>query len=298
MSVQDQAWLTTEEAAAYVRLKERKLYELVAQGAVPCTKVSGKWLFPRAGLDRWLEAGLARPEGLQPAPPPPIVGGSQDSLLELAIRESGCGLALLAEGSQAGLDRLLRNEVAIAALHLHATPDDDAANLVAIRAEAALHDAVVVNFARREQGLLLAPGNPLGLDGLAAAIGKAARFAQRQRGAGAQLLLQSLLERAGVGSGKMLAADGVCATGQDLALAIRSGRADCGIAARAIAMAFGLEFLPLVWEHVDLVMRRRTYFEPATQKLLAWMCGPDMLARAKEFGGYDLSMSGAVRLNR
>lgn len=298
MSVQDQAWLTTEEAAVYVRLKERKLYELVAQGAVPCTKVSGKWLFPRAGLDRWLEAGLARPEGLQPAPPPPIVGGSQDSLLELAIRESGCGLALLAEGSQAGLDRLLRNEVAIAALHLHATPDDDAANLVAIRAEAALHDAVVVNFARREQGLLLAPGNPLGLDGLAAAIGKAARFAQRQRGAGAQLLLQSLLERAGVGSGKMLAADGVCATGQDLALAIRSGRADCGIAARAIAMAFGLEFLPLVWEHVDLVMRRRTYFEPSTQKLLAWMRGPDMPARAKEFGGYDLSMSGAVRLNR
>lgn len=296
--MQDQAWLTTEEAAGYVRLKERKLYELVAQGAVPCTKVSGKWLFPRAGLDRWLEAGLARPEGLEPAPPPPIVGGSQDSLLELAIRESGCGLALLAEGSQAGLDRLLRNEVAIAALHLHATPDDDAANLVAIRAEAALHDAVVLNFARREQGLLLAPGNPLGLDGLGSAIAKGARFAQRQRGAGAQLLLQSLLERAGVGSGKMVAAEGVCATGQDLALAIRNGRADCGVAARAIATAFGLEFLPLVWEHVDLVMRRRTYFEHGPQKLLAWMRGSDMASRAKEFGGYDLSMSGAVRLNR
>lgn len=296
--MQDQSWLTTEEAAGYVRLKERKLYELVAQGAVPCTKVSGKWLFPRAGLDRWLEAGLARPEGLELAPPPPIVGGSQDSLLELAIRESGCGLALLAEGSQAGLDRLLRNEVAIAALHLHATPDDDAANLVAIRAEAALHDAVVINFARREQGLLLAPGNPMGIDGLASAIAKGARFAQRQRGAGAQLLLQSLLERAGVGSTKMVAADGVCATGQDLALAIRTGRADCGIAARAVAMAFGLEFLPLVWEHVDLVMRRRSYFEPQAQKLLGWMGGPDMAARAKEFGGYDLSISGSVRLNR
>lgn len=296
--MQDQPWLTTEEAAAYVRLKERKLYELVAQGAVPCTKVSGKWLFPRGGLDRWLEAGLARPDGFEPAPPPPIVGGSQDSLLELAIRESGCGLALLAEGSQAGLDRLLRNEVAIAALHLHATPDDDAANLVAIRAEGMLHDAVVINFARREQGLLLAPGNPLGLDGLASAIAQGARFAQRQRGAGAQLLLQSLLERAGVGSGRMVAAEGICATGQDLALAIRNGRADCGIAARAIATAFGLEFLPLVWEHVDLVMRRRSYFEPGPQKLLAWMRSSDMTARAREFGGYDLSLSGTIRLNR
>ena len=69
----------------------------------------------------------------------------------------------------------------------------------------------------------------MGLDGLASAIAKGARFAQRQRGAGAQLLLQSLLERAGVGSGRMVAAEGICATGQDLALAIRTGRADCGI---------------------------------------------------------------------
>ncbi|WID98508.1 helix-turn-helix transcriptional regulator [Bosea vestrisii] len=296
--MQDQVWLTTEEAASYLRLKDRKLYELVGQGAVPCTKVSGKWLFPRAGLDRWLEAGLAYPAGLEAASPPPIVGGSQDSLLELAIRESGCGLALLAEGSQAGLDRLVRNEVAIAALHLHATPDDDAANLAAIRAEVSLHDAVVINFARREQGLLVAPDNPLGIDGLGAAVAKGARFAQRQRGAGAQLLLLSLLERAGVPSGRMVVADGTCATGQDLALAIRSGRADCGVAARAIATAFGLAFLPLVWEHVDLVLRRRSYFEPATQKLLAWMRGPDMAARASEFGGYDLSISGSVRLNR
>lgn len=296
--MQNQNWLTTEEAADYLRLKERKLYELVAQGAVPCTKVSGKWLFPCARLDRWLEAGLSRPAGLEAAAPPPIVGGSQDSLLELAIRESGCGLALLAEGSQAGLDRLLRNEVAIAALHLHATPDDAAANLVAIRAEAALHDAVVINFARREQGLLVAPGNPLGLDGLAAAIGRNARFAQRQRGAGAQLLLQSLLARADVAPAKMVMAEGICATGQDLALAIRSGRADCGIAARAVAQAFGLDFRPLLWEHVDLVLRRRCYFEPAPQKLLAWMRGPDMAARARELGGYDLSLSGTVRLNR
>ena len=53
--------LTTEEAADYLRLSERKLYELVANGAVPCTKVTGKWLFPKAALDRWLAAGLAMP---------------------------------------------------------------------------------------------------------------------------------------------------------------------------------------------------------------------------------------------
>ena len=54
--------LTTDEAAVNLRLSERKLYELVATGAVPCTKVTGRWLFPRAALDRWLAAGLVMPD--------------------------------------------------------------------------------------------------------------------------------------------------------------------------------------------------------------------------------------------
>ena len=83
--------LTTAEAADYLRIKERKLYELVADGAIPCTKVTGKWLFPRGDLDRWLLAGMARPLGVVPADPPPIVGGSHDPLLQWALIESRAG---------------------------------------------------------------------------------------------------------------------------------------------------------------------------------------------------------------
>src|SRR3954465_10081759 len=119
--------LTTDEAAAYLRLSERKLYELVANGAVPCTKVTGKWLFPRAALDRWLVAGLVLPALAQaPAPPivggspaPPLGGGSADRLLEWALRESGSGLASLPAGSEAGLRRLARGEITAAAIHVH-----------------------------------------------------------------------------------------------------------------------------------------------------------------------------------
>lgn len=69
--------LTTSEAADYLRLGERKLYELVAEGAIPCTKVTGKWLFPRDELDRWMLSGLMRPSGMMTADPPLIVGGSK-----------------------------------------------------------------------------------------------------------------------------------------------------------------------------------------------------------------------------
>src|SRR5437764_7510005 len=77
--------LTTSEAADYLRLKERKLYELVANGAIPCTKVTGRWLFPRAELDRWLESSVVRPDGMAAAEAMPIVGGSHDPLLEWAL---------------------------------------------------------------------------------------------------------------------------------------------------------------------------------------------------------------------
>ena len=93
---------TTTEAAEYLRLKERKVYELVAEGAIPCTKVTGKWLFPQAELDQWLAPSLSRPKGMRAAEPVPIVGGSHDPLLEWALRESGSGLATLPEGSEAG----------------------------------------------------------------------------------------------------------------------------------------------------------------------------------------------------
>jgi putative molybdopterin biosynthesis protein len=152
--------LTTDEAAVYLRLSERKLYELVANGAVPCTKVTGKWLFPKAALDRWLVAGLVLP-ALAQAPAPPIVGGSHDPLLEWALRESGSGLASLPEGSEAGLRRLARGEITAAAIHVHRLAgDDEAANLDAVADAPGLHDVVVIACARREQGLVLAPGNP------------------------------------------------------------------------------------------------------------------------------------------
>jgi putative molybdopterin biosynthesis protein len=82
-------YLNTEQAADYLGIRERKLYELVANGAVPCSKVTGKWLFPRAALDRWIEAGLARPYGFDAVAPPPIIGGSHDPLLEWAAHGNG-----------------------------------------------------------------------------------------------------------------------------------------------------------------------------------------------------------------
>ena len=289
--------LTTDEAADYLRLSERKLYELVATGALPCTKITGRWLFPKAALDRWLASGLATPAGMALAPRPPIVGGSQDPLLDWALRDSGCGLASLPEGSEAGLLRLSRNQVMAAAIHLHrAEGDDEGANIDAVAQAPGLHDAVVIAFCRREQGLVVAPGNPLGLTDLATAAQRRARLAQRPAGAGAQLLLLALLARAGLAADVLALVKPVCPTGPDLGQAVRSGRADCGIASRSVAHAAGLGFVPLLWERFDLALRQRDYFLPGPQALFEHMRKPAFRAQAAEMQGYDVSEAGRVRL--
>jgi len=289
--------LTTDEAANYLRLSERKLYELVADRAVPCSKVTGRWLFSRAALDRWVSAGLITTTGLAQVPAPPIVGGSHDPLLEWALRESSSGLASLPEGSEEGLRRLTRGEVMIAAIHLHRLDgDDETANPEAVADAAGLHDAVVIAFARREQGIVVASGNPLGLSDMASVATSRARMAQRPAGAGAQLLLLALLARAGIALDDLKLAKPAFPTGPDIAQAIRAGRVDCGIATRSVAKSAGLDFLPLAWERFDLVMRQRDYFMKGPQAVFGFMREAGFPERASELGGYDVSDAGMVRL--
>lgn len=154
----------------------------------------------------------------------------------------------------------------------------------------------MIAFARREQGIVTAPGNPLKLSDIASVAKSRARLAQRPPGAGAQLLLLALLARANIAANDLALITPVCATGMDIAQAVRSNRADCGIATRSVALAGGLNFLPITWEHFDLVLRQRDYFFPGPQALFGFMRTAALREHAMELGGYDVDAIGAVRL--
>lgn len=287
--------LTTAEAAEYIRIKERKLYELVADGAIPCTKVTGKWLFPRGDLDRWLLAGMARPLGVVPADPPPIVGGSHDQLLQWALIKCGAGLAILAEGSESGLRRFLKGEVMAAAIHLHDLNDPAKdTNVEIVSKEPTLYDAVLLHFCTREQGLIVAKGNPLGLLSVADIVRAKARLAVRPDGAGAQQLLLALLNRAGLSTSDLDVAL-VAPTGPDIAQAIRAHHADCGIATRAVAAEADLDFMPLIVERFDILMRQRDSYRPPLSTFVSFLRSPELAERAAELGGLDITNAGSIR---
>jgi molybdate-binding protein len=238
---------------------------------------------------------MARPLGVIPADPPPIVGGSHDPLLQWALVESRCGLAILPEGSESGYRRFLKGEVVAAAIHFHDLEDlAKDANVEAVSKEPTLYDAVLVHFCSRDQGLLVAKGNPLGIDAVRDLKARTVRMAVRPDGAGAQLLLAALLKRAGL-TMKDLGKAFMAPTGPDIAQAIRAGHADAGIATRAVATAADLDFIPLVTERFDLLMRQRDSYRPPLQTLLDIIKRPPLATRAAELGGLDVSQAGRVR---
>lgn len=288
-------YLTTAEVAAYLRLKERKVYDLVRQGEMPCVRITGKLLFPRRVIDLWLMKHLEGDEGTG-HPVPVVLAGSRDPLLEWAARESGSALAVLCQGSDDGARRLLDGEAMLAGLHL-VNPETGEYNAPRMLGLGGMRDLLVIHWAVRRQGLLLPPGNPRGITGLGNIGQMGLRIAHRQPEAGTEALLRWLLERIGVERSSLRFTPQPSLTEDDLALAIRKGDADTGLAVEAVARRHGLEFIPLHEERFDLAMRRRSYFEPAVQRLLRFAGTGRMTERVHAMGGYDISSLGTVAYN-
>ncbi|MSU88907.1 helix-turn-helix domain-containing protein [Rhodobacteraceae bacterium 2CG4] len=280
-SPEEHRYLTTREVAELLRVKERKVYDLAAAGEIPHVRLIGKLLFPADQIRAWIGGGGAAAER------PAVLAGSHDPLLDWAVRESGCGLATLFEGSGGGLDRFAAAEAALTGLHI---PEDGGWNVATVAARAP-GGCVLLGWARRSQGLILAPG----LDGQVAGIAdlKGRRVILRQPGAGARALFDRLAGDAGLEGAECLARP--ARTETDAAQAVAAGEADAALGLRAAALPYRLGFVPLVEERFDLLVDRRAYFTPPVQALLAFARSGAFRDKAAAMGGYDLAPLGAVR---
>jgi len=302
MTVPPPAYLTVRELADLLRVKERKIYQLVADGEVPCRRVTGKLLFPRQEIEAWIagDTGAAATEAASTStitelpPSAGIVAGSHDPLLDWALRESGAGLPTLFDGSLDGIARFERREASVAGIHI---PEEGGAgwNLSAVQALGPDRNAVLISWAVRTRGLIVAPGNPGGIGNISDLAGK--RMVQRQAHAGSQLLLEQLMARGGLAETDVSWLDLPARTETDVAEAVRAGRAEAGLGLESVARQHGLDFIPLVDERFDLLVCRRFYFEPPFQALLDFAAGEVFRDRAAELGGYDVSKCGRVRDN-
>lgn len=285
--------MTTREVADYLRIKERRLYELVRRREIPCTRVTGKWLFPKPLIDLWLTRNL---EGAEvPAPPPPVIAGSADPLLDWAVRESGCGLALMPGGSLDGVKRFVDGSALVAGLHVY-DPEQADWNVTVVQAACVGQPVVLVEWARRRQGLIVAADNPLEIAAVEDLESRRPRWVARQAEAGAQLLLAHLLGEAGKDIATLNPSETVRSE-LDVGLAILEGRADAGLAVESVARSLKLGFVPLMEERYDLLIGRRDYFEPPLQTLLSFARSGIFARKAASMGGYDIAGLGRIHFN-
>jgi putative molybdopterin biosynthesis protein len=289
--------MTVTEVADYLRVRERTIYELVRTQRIPSCKLSGKLLFPKKLIELWVAQSADYPRAATHlAAPPPVIAGSHDPLLEWSVRESKCDLALLVDGSASGVQRLLAGQAAACALHLidAVTGEYDASLLARSLPEI---DFVVIEWARRQQGLVVAPGNPLAIRAVGDLGKPGVRVAVRQEGSGSALLFAKLLRDAGLEPDGLNVAGPPVSNETDIAIAVRERKADAGLAIEAVAREQGLDFVPLQWERFDLVVRRAEYFEPPLQRLFSFARTDAFRARAALLGGYDVANTGAVAFN-
>jgi putative molybdopterin biosynthesis protein len=288
-------FLTTKEVAALLRIKERKVYELVAAQAIPVSRVTGKLLFPREMVEAWVwrQAEYAGgTEGLHARPP--VLAGSHDPLLEWALRQSGSELAAFFDGSLDGLARLASGKAIGAGLHVYEPEAEDWNRGHLERAMAGM-PVVLIEWAWRVQGLVVPPGNPRGIAQLGDLEGRT--LIPRQERSGSHLLLDYLMRRDGLGPDRLELVTPPARSEADVALAIAGGKADAGFAVETVARQFRLGFVPLFRERYDLALWRRDSFEPPLQKLLSFSRTAAFQRRAEELGGYDVAGLGTVHYN-
>ena len=289
-------WMNTGEVAALLRIRPRTVYHLVSRGEIPHARARGRLLFDRAQIEHWIAAQSAGALETAAREPPPTIAGSHDPLLDWAVRESRCGLALATLGSVDGLDRFVARSACAALIHIP-NEADEGFNGEVLRRRAASLPVVALHWARREQGLVLARGNPLRIEGLRDFTRARRRFAMRQAGAGSQLLLSRLARREGIGLSALRPIGPLASSETDVAQAVAEGFADGGFAIRAAARQFRLSFVPLAWESVDLVVWRRSVFEAPMQALLRFTETRRFARQAALLSGYDLAGCRGVRFN-
>ena len=286
-------YLTTRELADLLRIKERKVYELAASGEVPCSRATGKLLFPRDQVDAWLADNSSGPAGSVDRGRPAVLLGSHDPLLEWAMRESRCGLAANFDSSLDGLERFASLQGIATGLHI---PDWSGAgwNIDAVKQKLTGQPVVVVEWAQRQRGLIVPPGNPAGIRTLDDA--RERTLAARQPEAGSQLLFARLLAEAGL-AGSDINWSPPARSETDAALLIQDGSAEMSFGLASIAFQLRLDFIPIVKERYDLVVDRRAWFDPPLQALAAFCRSSAFTARADALSGYDISGQFRVHYN-
>lgn len=153
-------------------------------------------------------------------------------------------------------------------------------------------DMVLVTLAHRQQGLIVAPGNPLRLQSVEDVASTMARFVNRNRGSGTRVWIDQALGAAGIADSDVAGYERVVDTHTEAAAEVAAGRADVAVGIGAAAELLGLGFVPLFRERYDLVMSEDVYHTHEAERLLDRLHTKEFKRTVSRIQGYDPAAMG------
>ncbi len=287
-------FLSVKQVAAYLQLNEKKVYALVNEGSIPATKVTGKWMFPRELIDRWMidsaHGGLLTDRL--------VIAGSDDPLIYRIVTAFARDVNSMAQvsytptGTRLGLELLQASRVDVSALHWGPLEESATRHPALLRQHPQHRNWVLIRAFSREQGLMLSPAIADKERDIEALMKRDYRWVERQAGAGAQRFLMEI--RKVVAGVRPPNVTSTALSEREAATAIVLGQADVAPGARSAATEAGLGFLPFGSEAFDFALPRSIWFRRLFQELLARLQSGECRQMADLLGGYDFSQSGEM----
>ena len=283
-------YFTTDELAEFLRVKPRKIYDLVSKEEVPFSRVMGKLLFSKEEVANWIAGNNNSVENKNYLPD--VILGSHDPLLEYAIKKSGSGIALSFDGSNKGLERFKLNQGIASGLHIY-NFSSKKWNIPSVEKYLNDKDFVLMEWAKRERGLIF---QPLNEPKKSITDFKGLRLVTRQPGSGADNYLKNLLKSENLNLSDFVKTEIVYSEIDAVSLVL-SGQADVTLGISSEAEKYKLKFIPVVKERFDLVIDRFSWFEVPFQKLLQFSKTTEFFDIASSLKGYDIKNLGVIHFN-
>ena len=284
-------YFTTEELADFLRIKSRKVYDLVSKDLVPHSRVMGKLLFSKIEISNWISGNKS--EDIQLKSMPIVLLGSHDPLLELAVKNSKSGIAMSFDGSTQGLERFKLNEGFVSGLHLYDN-DENIWNVPIVKKQLLDKAVVLIEWAKRERGLIFKENN--NIKNISIENYKGKRLVRRQIGSGSEIYLQYILRTYNLSHDDFKRTE-IAYSENDAVHLVLSDKADVTLGLKSEAKKYQLGFCPIITERFDLVVDRKFWFEKPFQDLLNFCKTSDFKEIASNLDGYNIIDLGKVHFN-
>ncbi len=300
--------LTTREVASYLHINEKQVYRLIQNGGIPCTRVTGKWLFPQSLVEDWVKRSARQHTTPQPRAAQRVdldqgllIAGSNDllldSLLDLAGQRFPDYVWYTSNlGSLGGLTALkqARAHVALAHLRDQATGEYNVPFVTQSDSQESFQESlIVVTLWHRRLGLVSRPGDRQP-QSLASMPHHQMRFVNRQPGSGVRWLIDQQLQQNHIKPQSIPGYEAEAWSHWEVGLQILGHQADIGVATQSVAQQLGLSFSEIVEERFDLLVSKQVYFTKPVQALLEVLASSALKDRAAALGGYDIRETGKL----